>query len=210
MCHGKILPELHETIRPNHGRLAGDWRQAMLHFMKMQTTSIVTAASILLAGCSKQSGSSGTASSSAPEPGNAESAAVPVAKPAMTAWQQGDKSAAVSGFLAADWSAHPLFASDSALSLSENQLDALPLAELQAKSGEVVSQLDSLKGLARAVIQAGDDAVAKGDTTQARKCFTAVQQCGEALDSTNCLRLAQFVGQALKKRAQSELAKIGP
>ena len=54
-----------------------------------------------------------------------------------------------------------------------------------------------------------DDAVAKGDTTQARKCFTTVQQCGEALDSTNCPRLAQFVGQAFKKSAQSELAKIG-
>jgi RNA polymerase sigma factor (sigma-70 family) len=138
------------------------------------------------------------------------SSASPILQPALTAWQRGDKAAAVSNFLAADLSDRPLFASDSALSLSENQLDALPLADLQAKSGEVASQLDSLKGLARAVIQDGDDAVAKGDTAQARKCFTAVQQCGEALDSTNCPRLAQFVGQALKKRAQSELAKIGP
>jgi len=165
------------------------------------------AATILIAGCGKKSSSS----SAAPPPGqaNTASSAPPISQPALTAWQRGDKEAAVSSFLAADWSARPLFASDSALSLSENQLDALPLAELQSKSGEVASQLDSLKALARAVVQAGDDAVAKGDTTQARKCFTTVQQCGEALDSTNCPRLAQFVGQAFKKSAQSELAKIG-
>jgi hypothetical protein len=180
---------------------------AALHFMKNAIITGVMAATILIAGCGKKSSSS----SATPPPGqaNTPSSAPPISQPALTAWQRGDKEAAVSSFLAADWSARPLFASDSALSLSENQLDALPLAELQAKSGEVVTQLDSLKGLAGAVIQAGDDAVAKGDTTQARKCFTALQQCGEALDSTNCPRLAQFVGQALKKRAQSELAKIG-
>ncbi|MGO8699495.1 MAG: hypothetical protein ACLQVY_17465 [Limisphaerales bacterium] len=43
--------------------------------MKMHTISIVTAATILLAGCGKQSGSSGTASSPANEQSSAESAA---------------------------------------------------------------------------------------------------------------------------------------
>ena len=43
--------------------------------MRIQTISIVTAASILLIGCSKQSGSSGTSSSPAKEQPSAESAA---------------------------------------------------------------------------------------------------------------------------------------
>ena len=48
---------------------------ATLHFMKIQTISIVTAATILLVGCGKQSGSSGTASAPANEQSSAESAA---------------------------------------------------------------------------------------------------------------------------------------
>jgi hypothetical protein len=43
--------------------------------MKIQTISIVTAATILLVGCGKQSGSSGTASAPAKEQSSAESAA---------------------------------------------------------------------------------------------------------------------------------------
>ena len=102
-----------------------------------------------------------------------------------------------------------MFPPSSVLSLSEDQFKALSMAEEQVKSSQMTSQLDSLKALVRAVIQAGDDALAKGDAAGARKYFTSVEQCGTALDSTNNLKLAQLVGQAFEKRAQSELAKIG-
>jgi len=176
--------------------------------MKIQTISAVVAATILLVGCGKQNTSSGTSPSPAKEQPSAASAS-PVAQAALSAWQQGDQSTAVSSFLAADWSARPLFASDSVLSLTEAQFASLSAADRQAKSGEMTKQLDSLKRLAAAVAQAGRDAASKGDTAQAQKCFTSLKQCGAALSSPDCLSLVQLVGKAFTKMADTELAKIG-
>jgi hypothetical protein len=125
----------------------------------------------------------------------------------MTAWQQGDKSTAVSRFVGTDWAARPLFAADSVLSLSEAQFKALPAAELEAKSAEMLPQLESLKKLASAVAQAGRDAASKGDTAQARKHFNSLKQCGTALESPDCLVIVQLVGKALKKMGDAELGK---
>ena len=184
-------------------------RAAALRFMKTPTVSMVAAVSILLVGCSKQDVPPGTSPSPAVEPAGKTPAAVPIAEPAMTAWQQGDQATAVAKFVGADWSSHPLFAPDSALSLSEARFNAFSDAENKVRSAELISQLDSLKQLARAVIQTGDDALAKGDTAQARKCFTSLEQCGAALNTPNRGRLVQLVGQAFQKRAKGELAKIG-
>ena len=96
----------------------------------------------------------------------------------MTAWQQGDKATAVSSFPATDWSARPLFATGSILSLSEVQLRALSAANRKAKADEMLPQLLSLRDLTEAVLQAGRDATSKGDNTQARKCFESLKQCG--------------------------------
>src|ERR1035441_6566633 len=128
--------------------------------MKNTTMTVIMAATILIAGCGKKSPSSSTT----PPPAQAEAASSsPIAQPALTAWQQGDKTAAVSSFLAADWSARPLFAVGSTLSLSEAQFKALSDADRQAKSTEMTAQLGSLKQLAAAVAQAGLDAASKGD-----------------------------------------------
>ena len=126
----------------------------------------------------------------------------------MTAWQQGDTPKAISSFVETDWSSRPLFAASSTLSLTEDQFKALSNPERQAKSAEMMSQLDSVKKLAAAVAQAGRDAASKGDTAQARKHFTSLKQCGTALDSPDCLSLVQLVGKAFKKMADTELAKI--
>ncbi len=171
--------------------------------MRNPTITAVMAATILIAGCGKKSPSS----SATPPPEQAAVASSPPA--ALTAWQQGDKAAAVSSFLAADWSARPLFAADSSLSLSESQFKALSDAERQAKSTDMMSQIASLKQLAQAVVQAGHDAASKGDTTQARKCFTSLKQCATALESPECIQLVQHVGKAFVKMADTELAKIG-
>ena len=126
----------------------------------------------------------------------------------MSAWEQGDESTAVRSFVETDWSSRPLFAADSLLSLSEEQYKTLSDAERQAKSGEMMTQLDSLKRLARAVAEAGRDAAARGDAAQARKYFTSLKQCGTALDSPDCLSIVQLVGRAFKRLADTELAKI--
>src|ERR1035441_2937394 len=110
--------------------------------MKNTTMTVIMAATILIAGCGKKSPSSSTT----PPPAEAEAASSsPVAQAALTAWQQGDKAAAVSSFLAADWSARPLFAADSPLSLSESQFKALSDADRQAKSREMMTQLPDRK-----------------------------------------------------------------
>jgi len=175
--------------------------------MKSTTITVITAATILIAGCGKKSPSS----SATPPPAQADavSSSSPISQPALTAWQQGDKAAAVSRFLAADWSARPLFAADSPLSLTESQFAAQSDADRQAKSSVLTAQLDSFKQLAAAVRQAGSDAASKGDAAQARKVFTSLKQCGTALASPDCLSLVQLVGQGLIKRADTELAMKG-
>src|SRR5258706_8984947 len=130
--------------------------------MKTRSISAVLIASLLLAGCDKKA----SPLSSTP------SAAAPVAQPMMTTWQQGDQSTAVISFVETDWSSRPLFASSSTLSLSEDQFKALSDAERQGKSGEMFSQLDSLKQLAAAAAQAGHDAASKSRATQAPEDFT--------------------------------------
>ena len=164
------------------------------------------AATILITGCGKKSSSS---SATPPAQAEAASSSSPVSQPALAAWQQGDKAAAVSSFVAADWSARPLFTADSVLSLSEDQFKALSDADRQAKASELTAQLDSFKQLAAAVRQAGSDAASKGDAAQARKYFTSLKQCGTALASPDYLSLVQLVGQGFIKKADTELAKIG-
>jgi hypothetical protein len=168
--------------------------------MKIRTSSAVLAISILLAGCGKK----------ASAPTSAPSAAPPVAQAAVTLWQQGDKPAAISSFVETDWSSRPLFATNSMLSLSEEQFQALSPAEAQAKSGQMMSEVNSLKRMIAAVADAGRDAASKGDTAQARKYLTAVKECGAALDGPDSLRIVQLVGQGVKKRVDAELARIGP
>ena len=152
--------------------------------MKTKIIIMVMAASVLLVGCGKKAASSTVVTTTA-------------------------DSVAVTKFLETDWSARPIFPPGSVLNWSEDQFNALSDAENNVKSTELISQLASLKEVARAVAQAGEDAAAKGDTAQARKCFTALEQCGAAMNTTNSGHLVQLVGQAFQKRAMSELAKIG-
>jgi hypothetical protein len=173
-------------------------RSATLLFMKTTTIGAVLTVSLLLAGCGKKT----------TPPSSTSSKAAPVTESAMTAWQQGDTPKAVSRFVETDWNGRPLFAANSTLSLTEDQFKALSDAERQAKSADMMSQLDSVKKLAAAVAQAGRDASAKGDPAQARKYFTSLKQCGTALDSPDCLSLVQLVGKAFKRMADTELAKI--
>jgi hypothetical protein len=136
-------------------------------------------------------------------------AGTPVMEPVLIAWQQGDKPLAVSRFIEVNWSSRPLFASSSALSLSEKQVMALPPTDNKAKLEEIYKQMGNLRQLAQAVLQAGRDAAGSKDSAQARKYFTSLKQCGEALDATDfSLGVRQF-GQTFKKWADDELGKLG-
>jgi len=146
--------------------------------------------------------------------------ATPVAQPALTAWLQGDRAGAVSNFLAADWTAGPLFAPDAILSLTETEFSRQVkpgwisgfehTARMEAAREQMFKELATLKQLAAAVAQAGRDAAATNDLTLARKHFTSLQRCAAALDTTNSLRILRLDAQAIKKRAGSELATLLP
>jgi len=173
--------------------------------MKNLFIPCVIAAIIFATGCGKKS--SDTSTTPPPVPNAVASPAA--AQPALTDWQQGDKAAAVSNFVATDWSSRPLFASGTPLNLSEEQFDALPEADRTAKAQELLPQLTSLKELAQAVMQSGRAAAASGDTAQAKKCFTALKQAGTALQGPDCTIVLQYVGKAFEKMSDTESAKLG-
>ncbi|MGD0744904.1 MAG: hypothetical protein ABSA45_07100 [Verrucomicrobiota bacterium] len=177
--------------------------------MKTVIITGVMAATVLLAGCGKKNSSSGSSATPPTAQADAASSSSPVAQPALTAWQQGDKATAVNSFVAADWSARPLFTPSSPLTLSDNQFKELSETDREAKAREIYAQLGSFKLLAAAVRQAGLDAASKGDTAQARKYFTSLKQCGTALDSPDCCDVVRIVGRAFKRMADTELAEIG-
>ena len=175
--------------------------------MNKHTISIIMAVAILLAGCGKKG-----ASSIITTPKDQTSApleATPVAQASITAWRAGDTIGAVSNFLAAGWSARPLFAPDSTLSITEDQVRSFSDADSKTKAKDLGLQLDVLKRLAVAVTQAGTNSAAHGDFAQARKCFVSLGQFGTAMSNPEHVKLVQLVGMTIKKKADIELAKIG-
>ena len=169
-----------------------------IELMKTTIISTVFLLSVTLVGCSKKSS----------PPGSRLSAGPPVAHAVLAAWQQGDRSGAISNFVQTDWRNRPLFASSYVLSLTEDQYKALSNSEREARSREITSQISSLKQLAQAVMQAGRDAAAKGDTAQARKYFTSLQDFGAAVGGSDSMLIVQLVGKAIRKMGDTELAKV--
>jgi pantothenate kinase len=127
---------------------------------------------------------------------------------AISAWQQGDRAAAVSRFTEIDWSRGAAFSKNAASSLREKDLATLTPADRQRRMEEVMAQLKELKPLFSAVAQAGKDAAAKKDYAEARRCFTKLNQCGEALDTPDGLLIVKLVGRAAKKMAAKESALL--
>ncbi|MHC1765224.1 MAG: hypothetical protein AB9869_34925 [Verrucomicrobiia bacterium] len=178
----------------------------------MNKNTLATLAAFALIGVALTSCGKKTESSGNPPPPTGQqdtiSATTPVMHPVLTAWQQGDKPAAVSRFLETDWSARPLFTPGSTLSLSEDQFKSLSEAEGRAKSSEITAEVGELKQLAAAVAQAGRDAAANKDLTQAVKAFTSLKECGQALDGPDSSSIVQLTGRAMKRMADGELAKL--
>lgn len=136
--------------------------------------------------------------------------ASPAVLPAiLTAWQQGDKDAAIQRFVDADWSQRPLFDPASSMSGSEKQFEALSTSEQEAKVKDFMPRLAELRDLGKAVIQAGNDAAEKKDLAKAKKYIMAAQRFGEALNHSDHLNIIQLVGKAVKKVADDALAKLG-
>jgi hypothetical protein len=173
--------------------------------MKKSIIIGVIAVTTWLVGCGNESANSSASQPSARQDSSSRSF---TALPALTAWQRGDKAAALANFLSADWNMRPLFPGHSPLSLTEDQFRGLSRAQQDTKSQEILTQISSLKQLAQAVAEAGREAASKGDLTHARKSFTSMKQFGAALTDPTCLQVVQLVGKAIEKSSDSELAKL--
>ena len=143
-------------------------------------------------------------------------ATAPAIQPALAAWQQGDQGGAVSNFIAADWKAGPIFATNSMLSLTESEY----LSQVQsvrgggvtrnqeAKSAQMLDELRTIKELVAAVSIASREAAAAGQVDSARKHFASLQQFGAALDHHQSLNILRLEARAIQKNADRELQKI--
>jgi len=157
---------------------------------------------------------------SAPNPIQTTPSEVPaLTKPALTAWQQGDRPSAVSNFVATDWAAGPVFGPDSVLSLSEEQFKAgiqpvlasgAPTATVTVKALQtrMMDELKTMKQLVGAVAQAGREAAATNNVALARQHFESVQRYATTLNTTNSLAILRLDAQAALKLAQRELAAL--
>ncbi len=165
--------------------------------------------SVALTGCGEKPDSPSGSTLSVKPRQNTLATATPSIEPILTAWQQGDQAGAAARVLETDWKQRPLFSSGTTLSLSEAQFQALPSATREAKSPEMLAQVGELKKLAEAVAQSGRDAAARKDIAQARKHFVALKGFGDALDGPECLGIVRLTGQAVRKKAAAESAKLG-
>ena len=148
------------------------------------------------AGCGKQNTPSGTAAR-----------ATPLEK-AVASWHQGDQAGAVQRFLEIDWKTGAPYSAGSPLRMREKDFPSLSAAESEKLMGQVTAQLKDLKQLATAVRDKGLAATA-ADRELARRCFGRIDECGAALDQPDGLKIVQLVGQALRKMAAAESAKLG-
>lgn len=157
----------------------------------MRTIGIPFCVAVALTGCGKRDQAS-------------------VLSPIMEQWEKGEKTEAINRFVEADWKARPLFAPGSAMSLNEDQFQKLTPDIVADKMKEVIPRINTLRQIAQGVMEAGKEAMKQGDKAKARKHFTAVKQCGEAINSAETLKVVQLVGQAIVKLSDAELVKVKP
>ena len=201
-----------------------------LAFERIVATLLLTALLVGLAGSgtrgdsaksvsSPQAGKQNPAANQPPPPppppsptdsGGSASAAPAVMVPMLAAWQRGDHALALRRFTEADWKARPLFASGSSLSLSETQFAALPTSDHDAKGNDMLKEVGVLLQLVKAVARAGEEAAEKKDSAQARRYFTSLKRCADALDEGDTLVVVKEAAPMMKRRADEGLAKLGP
>lgn len=158
--------------------------------MNIRSIAGIAAVTILLVACGKK-----------------QDTTAPTMDVVLNIWRQGNKAEAVNRFLETDWSKRPLFAPESTLSLTEEQLHALSDDDRQSRVKELEGAGD-IHHVAMAVQQAGLDAAKKNDLTQARRCFISLQQCGRALKTSNNQRLLQMFGQAMERIGDTNLEEM--
>jgi hypothetical protein len=128
---------------------------------------------------------------------------------ALALWANGDQAAAAEVFLAIDWS-HPAFAKDSIFRMKETEFVALPIAERQRVTSEIlIPKVRAWGGLNRYVRDTARSAASSGKVSEARSSFQQMKACGEFfLANPDALALVRAVGKDLVGGAAGELDKL--
>lgn len=125
----------------------------------------------------------------------------------LARWREGDKTAAVHGFLEIDWKKNAVpFVPGAPLSLREKDLSTPSAAERERLLGQAMLQLKDLKQLAAAVLEKGTNAAAT-DQELAKRCFAKLGDCGAALDQPDALEIVQLTGRAIRKLGGAQSAQ---
>jgi hypothetical protein len=133
----------------------------------------------------------------------------PGAEAIVATSKTGNKATAMRLFLEADWASEQLFSDGSPANLSESQFAAHVNELIEEGNGdELYAITKELQSVAAAIKKAGRDAITKGEFDMARKYFVALQQCGDALDSSDRSTLFQLLGGTIKAAGEAELKKI--
>lgn len=141
------------------------------------------------------------------------------AESAIAAFKQGDRAGAVEKFVRVDWTRRPLFPADSLLNLSEEQFKekilairqaarpgTVPLSkEEQELADKLMNEIRTLKELVRAVADEAKAAAARGDRSTAQRYYTAIRNCGQALQSQEFTQMVQLAGKGFVKLADEGL-----
>lgn len=216
---------------PGKGRGEGERNSCVLSmprrfaqsFVPLFSAQILLALSLFLVGCGNknqqantpvppsQSASnsatvSDTAAQSTSQP--AVNVSTPVIQPILTVWQEGHAKDAVNLFIQANWNARPIFPSGMVLGMTDAEFKAIPDATRSSKQSELETQLGLIQDLATEVGNEGHDAAAKGDSTRARQCYSALKQFGAALDSPSGQPLVKRTGRVCERMADFGLARL--
>lgn len=71
-----------------------------------------------------------------------------------------------------------------------------------------MNEIQTLKELVRAVADEAKAAAARGDATSALRYYTAIRECGQALQSPEFSQLVQLTGKGFVKLADEGLSKL--
>ncbi len=127
---------------------------------------------------------------------------------ALNVWQQGDQAGAIQRILETDWKTGPIFSPGSALAHKESELSGMGQAEMLKVVAEAQTCASDFKKLAAALRDKGV-AAAAGDRELARRCFSRLDDLGAALEQSGGLQIVRLNGQAIRRMAATESAKLG-
>lgn len=92
--------------------------------------------------------------------------------------------------------------------MTEAEFVALPIDEQQERKMEIVKDLETLREITRELARRSEAAAAAGDLASAEAHLRVNKRIGEANTGPDVMLIVNLLGEAITKRADSDLAAI--